>query len=206
MMKKSLLMVAISVSILLVQCRALTPISSYKTTYELEAEKKSLQADLEEINAGIATLDAAIAHHTKTKQAMHNALAEAKAQGKQPDVSRLVALATATGYRSEQYDKSPKMIRDLLDQYETRLDNYVQGLTTAPALKTIYGPNYGHYMQEIARSYEFIQLLEKEKAKLITNKAEAEARIAEIDKELAETRARWKAKQEKGSGNGNGGY
>ncbi|GAF78238.1 unnamed protein product, partial [marine sediment metagenome] len=56
-MKKSLLILTVFVSFLLVQCRALTPIASYKTTYELEAEKKNLQANLTEINAGIATLD-----------------------------------------------------------------------------------------------------------------------------------------------------
>ena len=207
-MKKSLLILTVFVSFLLVQCRALTPISSYKTINELEAEKKNLQANLTETNAGIATLDTAIAHHTKTKQAMHNVLSEAKAQKKQPDVSRLVALATATGYRSDQFAKSPKMIRDLLDQYESRVDNYAQALTSSPALKGVFGPNYGHYFQEIARSYEFIQVLEKEKAKLITNKTEIEARIKEIDKEIAETKARWKSKREEedGNGNGNGSY
>ena len=205
-MKKSLLILAVFVSFLLVQCRALTPISSYKTINDLEAEKKALQTSLEGTNAGIATLDTAIAHHMKTKQAMHNVLSEAKAQKKQPDVSRLVALATATGYRSKQFQKSPKMVRDLLDQYETRVDNYAQALTSSPALKGVFGPNYGHYFQEIARSYEFIQVLEKEKAKLITNKAEIEARIKEIDKEIAEKKARWKSKPEEEEGNGNGGY
>ena len=210
-MKKTLLISTVFMSILLIQCKTLTPVYFYKTTGELEAKKKNLQATLEETNAGIATLEAAIAHHTKTKQAMLNALKEAKAQGKQPDVKKLKALATATGHRSEHFQKAPKLVKGLIDEYETRLANWVQGLTTAPALAGLYGPNYGHYIQEIARTYEFIQLMEKEKSKLLSKKAEVEAEIKEVTAQIEEREKKWKsgvkkASGDNGNGGGNGGY
>jgi len=118
-MKRSLLMLSVFVSFLFVQCKVLTPIYSYQTINDLEAEKKALQTSLEETNAGIATLDAAIAHHTKTKKAMHDILEEAKAKKEQPDPKRMKAIATATGYRSEDYYKAPKIIRDQLEKFET---------------------------------------------------------------------------------------
>ena len=207
-MKKSLLILAVFVSFLFVQCKVLTPIHSYKTINDLEAEKKALQTSLEETNAGIATLDTAIAHHTKTKQAMHDILEEAKAKKTQPDPKRMKAMATATGYRSKDYYKAPKIIRDLLDKFETDLQKSIgdSGTLATMAVTPGIGLYKGWYIQEISRTHQFLESLEKEKAKLIKNKAKIEARIAEIDKQIAETKARWKSKGEKEDGNGNGGY
>jgi chaperonin cofactor prefoldin len=193
-MKKSVLITAIFVSFLVVQCKALTPIYLQKTINDLEAEKANLQKNLEPINAAISTLDAAIAHHTQTRKAMWDVLMAAKG-GKQPDITRLKELATATGHRSKAYYKAPKSIQELIDKFETDLKNSVQdagGLAAMSAMPGI-GIHKGTYITEITRTDEFLKDLEEEKAKFVAQKEEIEARIKEIDSTMAERRSRWQA-------------
>jgi chaperonin cofactor prefoldin len=191
-MKKSVLIMAVFVSFLVVQCKTLTPIYWQKTMNDLEADKARLQKDLEPINATIATLDAAIAHHTKTRKAMWDVLMAAKG-GKQPDTTRLKELATATGHRSKAYHKAPKRIRELIEKFETDLKKSLQGTSGQFIMTFTPGIGYhkGTYITEITRTDQFLKDLEEEKVKFVAQKEQLEAQIRDIDATIAKTKSQW---------------
>ena len=191
-MKKSFLIMAVFVSFLVVQCKTLTPIYLQKTINDLEADKARLQKDLVPINNAIATLDAAIAHHTKTRKAMWDVLMASRG-GKQPDTTRLKELATATGHRSKAYYKSPKRIRELIEKFETDLKKSLQG-TSGLGIMTLtpgIGFHKGTYITEITRTDQFLKDLEEEKAKFVAQKEAIEAQIKEIDATIEKRKSRW---------------
>jgi uncharacterized membrane protein YgcG len=157
---------------------------------ELEGRKSVLEAQIKGIDEKLAVIDAEIRKHQQNIERMQAILKEAKQNRTQPDVSRLSHYATAAGQRTEHYHQRPEWLKTLIDEFEDGSKTKKAGAAATLAILTgLGGVARAHYIMEISRSNQFIQILERERKKLAEQRAEAALKLSAIDQRLQEAEA-----------------
>lgn len=152
------------------------------------------------IDQQLEVYEAEIAKHEKVAQGLRAEKALAYKENRKPDPSTWEALATAGGYRSEAYHKSPPEIKKIIDEFESvNAQNVVQG-----TLLGLSGGNpWARFNIEITRSDTMVRILKKEVARLKKERAKVQAELDEFDRARKKRRQSSEKEEE---GNGNGGY
>jgi chromosome segregation ATPase len=154
---------------------------------ELESRKSALEAQISGIDNKLAVIDAEIRKHQSNIERMRAILKEAKQNRTQPDVSRLSHYATAAGQRTEKYEESPQWLKNLIDEFEDgSKTKKASAAATLAILSGLGGVARAHYIMEISRSNQFIQILERERKKLAEKRREAALKLSAIEKRLQE--------------------
>ncbi|GEM_PF-5322742 len=141
-------------------------------------EKSRLENKIREIDGRIAVIDAEIARHRNNIRSMQAILAEAQRNHTQPDVSRLHHAATATGQRTEAYHEKPPWLQAMIDKFESK--GPIGASASLCFISMMGGTGRAHYLMEIGRSNQFINMLETERNRLIHERDQAFQSLVEL--------------------------
>ncbi len=143
---------------------------------QLPKDRTLLQSQIKTIDDKIAVIDAEIAKHRANMQRMRATLNEAIKNHTQPDVSKLHQIATATGQRTAAYHAKPPWMQDMIDKFESK--NPAGAAATLAMLTAVSGIGRAHYIMEISRTNQFINMLENERNNLLNTRAQLAEALA----------------------------